>query len=213
MAFTTAQLAAALSANGLTVTLQNISGSALPAVGAVPLAIGVPTMIDSEVFFTIAQPVTNTFQIRGRGSDGTAAVAHDVLANVIASSTGDFPAPFAGSLAYIDPTEDLVLSVGQDQTLLLPTVAVKNTIVNINKATAIALTVPAPAPALNGLQLTITSTTAAAHVITATALLMDGTAGAPKTTATFAASKGATMLVVAENGLWNVVALQNVTLS
>jgi hypothetical protein len=81
----------------------------------------------------------------------------------------------------------------------------------LKKATALAsTTLTDPTAAQDGTMLIITSGTAAAHVITST--FRDGTTGA-HTTATYAAFAGATMTLVAQDGGWNVVALQTVTVT
>ncbi len=215
MAFTSAQLNAAINISQIQFALTNVvagsTGNPLPAVGAPPLSIGVPLLVDAEMMYVVSQPVLNTVIVRMRGSDGTAPSAHDVLANVyLASSATDFGAIAPGSQSIIDPTDDTVISIGQDGAIPLP---VSNSAYNINKATAAALTLAAPSLMLNGVTAVITSQTTAAHVITATSLLNDGSAGAPKTTATFVAGKGASITLMAENGLWSVTALQNVTVS
>jgi hypothetical protein len=208
MALTGTTLAAACTANATTLSVTNTT-TGFPTVGTV--GANQPIQIDSEIMFVTGVPAVGTVTVRGRGSDGTVASAHDVLANVYTSSNpADFPLPAAATVTTIDPTQDLVISVGQDSTLSVP---LQNTSYNLNKATAAAITLPAPSLALNRVLIYITSQTAAAHVVTATSLYMDGTSGAPKSTATFAAQKGATMTLSAENGFWNVIALQNVTLT
>ncbi len=215
MALIAGQLGAAITSSQLTFPIINLTGVLAPPVGGVPLSYGYPMQIDSEMVFIVSQPVAGTVVVRGRGSDGTVAVGHDILANVYTSpSPADFPAPFAGTQTTIDPTEDLLLSVGQDGVIALPPSIIKNAIININKGSAAALTLTAPSLASNGLQVTITSQTAFAHVVTATGLFADGTSGSPHTTATFTGQKGASIFLVAENGLWNVAsAPQNVTIS
>jgi len=213
MAFTTAQLAGAITASTLQFNLSNISTSqtGLPAVGALPLPIGNPMQIDGEIMYAISQPVAGTVIVRGRGSDGTAAAAHDVLSNVaLSSSPTDFPLPFATQTQTFDPSDPIPQGIGQDQTLTVPSI---NTIYNINKASALALVLPAPTLALQGLTLIFTSQTAFAHVITATSLVMDGTGTLPHTTITFAAKQGASVTLVAENGFWNVSANNNITVN
>lgn len=205
MALQSGQLVAAITAGQLTFNLTNLSANAqaaLPNVGALPMPIGVPTLIDSEFMYTIAQPVLGTFVVRARGTE-SAASGHDVLANVYFSNTpGDFQVPQAGTMITIDPAEDGVVTLGQDQTLVLPGAT---TVFNINKASAAALVIGAfPNLADNGVNYTFTSSTAAAHVITAAAMINDGTASTPKSTATFAAAKGATVSFVVQNGLLNV---------
>lgn len=212
MAFTTANLAAAITATQTTFGLSSVSGSGLPTVGALPLPMGNPTLIDSEMMFIVSQPVSGTVVVRGRGSDGTIAAAHDILSNVYTSpSPQDFQGPVSGATITVDLAQDNAVTVGQDGAIPVPTQG--NTIVNINKATAATLTLAAPPVSINAVELIVTSNTAAAHVVTATSLLQDGVAGSPHSTATFAALKGASMMLRAENGLWNVTALQNVTIS
>lgn len=65
----------------------------------------------------------------------------------------------------------------------------------------------------DGAHLYITSTTANAHVVTATSLINDGVTGAPHSTLTFAAFPGATIHLVSYGSKWNVVAKNVVTVS
>jgi hypothetical protein len=211
MALTSAQLSTAITANQLLFNVTNVIGGGLPAVGALPLSVGNPMQIDSEIMFCYAQPVLGQVLVRGRGSDGTVAATHDVLSNVYTSPLAtDFPAPQGGSVITIDPAADTIDSIGQDGVIPVPTAT---TVININKGSAAALTLAAPSLGSNGVTVAITAQTAFAHVIVATALFADGSGSSPKTTATFSGTRGASMFLVAENGLWNVVALQNVTLS
>lgn len=81
----------------------------------------------------------------------------------------------------------------------------------ITKATAIALTIAAPTAADTGNEFTVTSTTAAAHVITFTGgTLWDGTAGV-NSTATYAALQGASITFIARGTLWFTKAIVQVT--
>jgi hypothetical protein len=74
----------------------------------------------------------------------------------------------------------------------------------VTKASAAALTLAAPtATTDDGVTITVTSNTAAAHVITATGLLQTGSASV--NTATFAAQKGASITLMAYQGKWNVL--------
>ncbi len=150
--------------------------------------------------------------VRGRGSDGTAAVAHDILAPVSTSSVaGDFPAVPTGGVDNRPPYVDDIVAVGQNGVIAVPN---KNTTFLLTKASALATTtLGAPSKGQNGLRLTFTSQTAAAHVITATTLFADAVTGSPHTTATFAAFIGASLTVVADNGLWNIVAAVGVTIT
>lgn len=212
MAYQTLALGAAITANQTVgVTLTPVTGGVvLPAVGATPSGMGVPILIDAEFMFVVSQTATNVYNLRGRGSDGTAAVAHDILASAYASLVNDFGNPLPGLTVTIDPTDDVAISVGQDGTIPVPT---SNSVYNINKASAAALTWLAPGLVDNGVTAIITSQTAFAHVITVSPAgnLKDGVAS--RTTMTFAAVAGATISLVAQNGVWNVTALQGVTLS
>lgn len=204
MALQSGQLVAALSVNGLSIQLTGLSAAAsnaLPGIGAIPQSMGLPTLIDGEFMYIIAQPVSGTYTLRGRGTESAAAV-HDILANVYFSNQpGDFPVPQPGTSTTIDPAEDGAVSIGQDQTLVLPGAT---TVYNINKASAAAVVVPAPSLGDNGVTYTFTSNTAFAHALTMTGLIQDGTTSVPKTTATFTAAKGATVTFLVENGLFNV---------
>jgi hypothetical protein len=204
MALQSGQLTIGITASQLTFALTNLSTNAqaaLPNVGALPQPYGVPMLMDSEFMYVISQPVLGTVTVRARGTE-SAAVAHDTLCNVYFSNTpGDFQVPQAGTTTTIDPAEDSPITIGQDQTVVLPGATA---VFNINKATAAAIVLPAPSFGDNGVAYTFTSNTAAAHVITATSLINDGTTSSPRTTATFTAAKGASVVFVVENGLYNV---------
>ena len=207
MALQQLQLAAAITASQLTWYVNTTA--AFPPVGTP--AVNQVVLVDNEFAVCVGVPAVNVITVRSRGNEGSAAVSHDVLANVYTTvNNADWgPVPTAVT-AQNDPSDDLVVSIGQDSTIT-PTTG--NTAYNINKATACNITLLAPSLMANGVNVAFTSQTAAAHVITATALINDGTSGSPHTTATFAAQKGATISLVAENGFWNVAALQNVTVS
>lgn len=204
MAIQSGQLVSAITAGQLTFALTNLSANAqaaLAPVGGLPVPYGVPVLIDGEFMYAVSQPFLNTITVRGRGSDGTAAAPHDILSNVYFSSVpGDFQLPQPGNMITIDPAFDSAVSLGQDQTVVLPGA---NTVYNINKLSAAAIALLAPNLGTNAVVYTFTSNTAFAHVLTATALINDGTS-TTKTTATFTAAKGATVSFVVENGLLNV---------
>jgi hypothetical protein len=207
MALSNTTLAAAL---GLSDTVMSVtSGTGFPGVGVFPNGgYGQVAQVDGEMLFVVTALTTTLMKIRERGAGGTAAMAHDILAPVSTSAVhADFAAWPVGTAAQRPPQVDDMLTIGQNivgGTLVLPT---KNTTYVITKATALASsTIPAPTVSQNGLRLTFTSQTAAAHVLTATALLNNGLTGSPFTTATFAAFAGAGTTWIANNGLWNVIA-------
>jgi hypothetical protein len=83
-----------------------------------------------------------------------------------------------------------------------------NYIIDTGSADAITLTAPT-AEVDDNLSINIWSDTNFAHVVTATALFANGTA--LKTTATFAAFRGAGMTLRAVDGVWHVIASSGVT--
>jgi hypothetical protein len=208
MALQSLQLTAAITASQLTWPVT--STAAFPPVGT-PF-VNQAVLCDGEYAVCVGVPAVNVITVRSRGNEGTVATPHDVLANVYTTANNaDWgPVPPAVTVQN-DPSDDATISIGQDSTII---VSAGNAAYNINKATAAAITLAAPLLLANGTMVVFTSQTAAAHVITATGLFMDGTSGAPKSTATFAAFKGASLTLVAENGFWNVSAApQGVTLS
>ncbi|MDQ3170229.1 MAG: hypothetical protein M3Q55_08845, partial [Acidobacteriota bacterium] len=105
------------------------------------------------------------------------------------------------------------VSVGENGAIPL-TNTTKDSTVYLTKATALSsTTLAAPTQAQNGKKLVITSQTAAAHVITATGLLGDAVTGSPHTTATFAAFIGASITLMASDGIYNVISSVGVTVS
>lgn len=209
MALTRTSLAAAITAGqlkGLSIT----STTGFPAVGVIGSRQVV--QIDGEKMLVDQVVASGVIDVIMRGYDGTVAVAHDILAPVQTSSVvADFSAIPAGFVDNRPPTFDDLVTIGQNGALPVPT---KNTTFTLTKATALgSTTLAAPGKDQDGLRLTITSQTAAAHVITATSLLGDAVSGSPHTTATFAAFIGASLTLVAENGLWNVVGAVGVTIT
>jgi len=167
--------------------------------------------IDDEFMFLVQVVSPNVIQVRNRGSDGGIADSHDINAVVITSaSVGDFPAP-APTQSTVRPAFAPDLDgYGQSGAIQVPT---QDTKAFLTGPTAQAMTLGAPSLSSNGVEMVITSQSAAAHTVVATALYDTGAAGSPFTTATFAAQPGASMWLVAQNGLWNVVNSVGVTFS
>lgn len=210
MALTRTSLSAAASASTHTLSITSTS-SGFPAVGTY----GQPPQlmqVDSEYMLIQLVPVANTVKVMQRGYNGSKVVAHDILAPVVTSSViADFPEIAQGEVVTRPPDVWDQVTLGQDGAIALPT---KNTNVVITKASACLFTLAAPSKAQDGLRLTITSATGAAHVLTATSLLENGLSGSPFTTGTWAAFIGGTLSLVAINSVWNLVGAGNgVTLS
>lgn len=208
MALTRTSLTAAIGPSDLTLAVTSTTG--FPVVGAVGSR--QLMQVDDEYMIVEVVPVANVVKVAQRGYNGTAGTAHDILAPVVTSSVAaDFANIPVGAEVSRPPFFEDVQSVGQNGIIPVP---VRNTVYLLTKATALASTTfAAPGKDQDGLQVTFTSQTAAAHVITATSLWGDAVSGSPHTTATFAAFIGASLTVKADNGLWNVVASVGVTIT
>lgn len=161
----------------------------IPVTSTVGLSPNNPVQIDSEIFFIAGSITSTSFRARWRGAEGTAAAAHDVNAQVMVGATGaDFPATAAGNIGPIPPTEDLVITIGQDQTVTLPN---QNAQYNINKPSICNITLAAASPLNVGLQAVFVSNTAFAHVITYAAGFLGGT----NTVLTLTAKVGASVIL------------------
>jgi hypothetical protein len=208
MAITATTLSADLSATGL--TMKVASGSGFPTAGGPPSSTGYVCRIDKENFLAFSQPVSGVIKIGQRGYNGTAAVAHDILAKVEVSALGsDFADPSPGNVTNLPPYVPSMQTLGEDKTFTAAEIAAwgnqpQNFV--FTKGSACLVTLVAPSKAQDGLTLVFTSASAFAHVITATTLFGDAVTGSPHTTATFAAFIGASLTVQAQNGLWNVIA-------
>lgn len=198
MAFTATTLAADLSATATKATLTSGTG----------FAAGQVAKIDGE-YVRIGAVSGATISGLFRGYNGTIAAAHDVLSTVITTALpNDWTGIQSGADVDRPPFSDDVISVGENGAIACPT---RDTTIVLTKATALASTTLADPPKdRDGLRVTVTSATDAAHVITGT--FADGTTGA-HTTATYAAFNGATMVLVAQQGVWNTESLTAVTIS
>lgn len=93
-------------------------------------------------------------------------------------------------------------------------ITIRDAVVLITKGSLCALTLAAPSTAENGTRITIISTTAYAHTVTApSAIIHWGDSGGADDVATFAAYAGASMTVIAYGGAWYVENLNGVTLA
>lgn len=130
------------------------------------------------------------------------------------------------AVAYVDPvTGNLFNGVtstafSTPQTLRMQVVTTATGAITIQNSTVLltgtgvqAMTLAAPTAAQAGTRIFVSSTSAHAHTITATALLNNGLTGVPFTTVTFAAFAGAGIELEAYNGLWQVVSNVACTLS
>ena len=200
MSLTKTQLSADITADALDI----------PVVSSAGATVGKPVLIDHEYMAVVEVPTSTLVKVRTRGDQGTQARAHNALASVIfgtgeAGEWPDHPVAASGRIAPHFPEHETLgvsgnVPVAQNES---------QTDFAIAKAGVYLGTLAAPKKAENGKRLTFTSTTAFAHVITATGLFKTG--AATVNTATFAAFAGAGFTVVAEDGLWNVVASVGIT--
>jgi len=198
MAFTVTTLASDLSATSNKMTLTSGTGFAAKQV----------VKIDGE-YMKITKVSGASVSLSQRGYNGTAAVAHDVLSTVITTADGgDWTGLQMGADTDRPPYVDDVISVGENGTIACPT---RDTTIMLTKGAALASTTLANPPKdRDGLRVIVTSASDWAHVITG--VFADGTTGA-HTTATYDAFNGASMILVAQQGTWNTVALNLVTIT
>ena len=147
-----------------------------------------------------------------RGSMGTQQVAHAAGAIVTYGLMTDLAPQALGQLTQdsSSPLGSDIVTYSVNGAIAVPT---RDSPIVLNKATALAATFGAPGKDQDGLTVTITSITAAGHVITSPSLVNDGATGAPHSTLNFAAFKGASVTLKALQGLWQVVANVGVTVS
>ncbi len=197
MAITKSTIASAMTANDLIVNLTSASG----------VAAGNFLKIDSEYMVVDRSYVSGTaVPVFRRGDQGSAQVAHNALAVCSNGLFSDLSPLAAGQDAPEPGFNRPIVTYSVSGAIAIPTV---DTVVVLDKAGVAAMTLGAPTADLDGMILTITSTTANAHTVTATSLINDGLTGVPHTTVTFAAFAGATITLMALAGLWQVVAIQN----
>lgn len=139
--------------------------------------------------------------IRG-GFNGSAVVAHNILAPVVFGLTTDAASLGVYETLPVPGIEFDVVNIGANGTIPVPK---RPTRYFINKATALASSPLAnPAADQNGLIVSFTNTTDAAHVVTVTNG-HDGTTGT-HTTLTSPALAGGTLTLVGQNAKWYVLA-------
>jgi hypothetical protein len=198
MALSNTTLAAAVAFNDVTLRLTAATGFADKQL----------VRVDNEMMAQAGAATGNVITVR-RGIEGTAVVAHGILADVVTGLPGDFPAPPPGETVQVPPMDQGRNTIGVDTTFATADYPTADLTYVITKATAAAITLGAPSKAQNGLRLTFRSATAAAHTITYAAGFY-GDAGSSDI-ATFAAKVGASATFEANAGTWGVIALANVT--
>lgn len=174
---------------------------------ATNFTVGRQVKVDNEYIGAITAVSGTTITVRGRGDQGTAGVAHAILAPIEVGDAADWPIVTPGNVNEIPPSQDDFLTIGADGAIAVP---VKNTTVEINKATAIAATLGDPSKASDGIQLTVVAGTAVAHVVVNTTGFNAG--GTTVDTATFGGAIGDNFTATALSGTWVITNAINVTL-
>ncbi len=201
MALVNTTISAAIGATDLTFSVTSTSSYSL----------GKICQLDQEFLGPITAINGTAVTFLRRGINGTAAVAHNILAPIsLFNLNSDFLTIAPGNLVEIPPTTDAMVTYGANGAIALPN---KDTTVMLTKATAATMTLADPTVPMNGIKMIITSQTAAAHTVSNSAGSGFNGSGASADIATFGGGIGDSLAIVADNGKWNTyVAPRNVTL-
>lgn len=200
MAITKTTVASAVGVNDLIINVTSATG----------FAAGQFFKVDSE-YMRIAPAYVaggTAIPVLWRGDMGSQQVAHNALAICSTGLYTDLSPTPAGYDVPAPGVERPGVTYSVSGAIAIPTV---DTVVVLDKAGVAAMTLAAPTADLDFLMLTIVSTTAQAHTVTATTLFADGTSGSPHTTATFTTGYiGQGMTLMALAGLWQVVSAPHI---
>ncbi len=195
MAITLTTLSAALTATADAMVVASTTGA----------AVGKPVRIGDEWALVAELPGGGLVRLAWRGSRGTLAKAHttaEPVAFYASHEDIDLPGPREHDAAEI--YDHVVNSINADGAITVPA---RNTILLVTKGSACAMTLAAPSKDSDGVFLHIISRTAYAHTVTYTPGFQGDTTSSD--VATFAAKKGANLLLRAVAGEWvcvNIVA-------
>jgi hypothetical protein len=164
--------------------------------------------IDNELMVQTAAASGLYVPVR-RGLEGSAQVAHGILANVTTGLGSDFPNPPLGK-ATLFPADSARASIGVDTTFTAADFQQDVTYV-ITKGSACAITLGAPSKAQDGLRIGFRSASAFAHTVTYAAGFLGDTTSSD--IATFAAKVGAILVLEANAGTWGAISTSSVTIA
>lgn len=208
MAITNTTLSAAVATTDLVINVASATGITAP---NFQTASGITWLrIDQE--FMLVTAVNGTFISVLRGQMGTPVQAHLINTAVVIGLPADFTQP---SALFNNPTFPTykVGGLGFQPIFLGGSAdAIPSTVPGdyvVKTAGVDAMTLAAPTLANDGIVISVFSDTTNAHTITATSLLANGTA--LKTTATFAAFRGAGLILKASNLVWHVLSSTAIT--
>ncbi len=177
---------------------------------ATGFAVGNVIMVDGEwMVMSDAAIGTTTIPVQRGGKQGTVQRSHAILAGVLTGTSTEIPAPQSGFTNNPALYKKEIISYGVAGAIVPPT---SDTLIFLDKATAGVMTlVSPPAGTPDGIEVTIASTTDAAHTVTYdTGFYGNGTTS---DVATFAATKGASMTLLTMRGVWGVKCLAAVTIA
>ncbi len=192
-------LAAACGLNDVTIQPTSTTGNAA----------GWLWLVDGEYMVQTGAIQGALIPVQRGGKNGSVQSAHPILAGVTAGLVTEFPSPQAGWPTNPAIYKKQIVSYGVAGAIVPPT---SDTLVMLDKATAAAMTLVSPTGATpDGVEVTIMSTTDAAHTVTYDAGFYGN--GTTSDVATFAATKGASMTLLSQRGLWGVKCLAAVTIA
>ena len=204
MAATSTTLAAAVGANDTIIVVTSSTG----------FATGNLIRVNSEWMVQTGPAVGTTtapVPVRRGGQNGSMQVAHPILSPVVTALPSD--SLNDGPTAVTNPAnwEKIIASISVNT----PTGTTEpsptwNTLTFINKVTAAAIAIGSPSALVDGLEWTIFSNTTGAHTVTYTPGFHGDTGSSD--IATFAATIGNSMTLIAARGVWGVKCLSGVTL-
>ncbi len=191
------------SATALTAGINRLS-----TVAAVADSVALPASA-AGLFVTVINDATNSAQVFGAGTDTINGVATATGVVLPGKSAATYFCPAAG-IWFSVASNNLGIQAISASGAIAPHVGA--TYVITKSAAAAVMTLAAPTATVDdGLIITITSSTAQAHTVTATGLFADGAGHV--NLATFGGSAGASMQIMAFNAKWLVLYVQNVTMS
>jgi len=198
MAVVNTTLAAACGANDQSIVVTSATG----------FATGNVVCVDNEWMVQTGAAVGTTIPVQRGGKNGSVQVAHPILSTVSTGLASEYASPQQGWASNPAPYKKVTVSYGASGAIATPTC---DTIIFLNKATAAAMTLSSPTGATpDGTEVTIYSNTAAAHTVTYTPGFNGDTTSSD--VATFAATIGNSMTLIAARGVWGIKCLAGVTL-
>ena len=197
MALVTTTISAAVGANDLVIPVTSATG----------MSAGNFLKIDNEMMQIVSVSGTS-ISVRSRGDQGSAAVAHNILALCTSGLLSDLAGNPFSQAPNVDAQLKNIVTYSVSGAIAIPN---QNSIIVLDKAGVAAMTLAGPAADQDGLEVTILSATAQAHTVTYTAGFYGDTTSSD--VATFAAKAGASMTILARGGTWGVKSLANVTLA